>query len=168
MGIVCKIEGRKQENGQAVHSWLPCQTGSVYLLLSVHVQQKVGNTVAVAKLVVIPGEEGKKDNGEMVPSRKALLLGNGRNIRKPHQEMSLTKLSLREMPAPASKMEEWESPMKSEETTCKIKVQTQMDAMSDVKSDWCLRACWNDRSPGPRCNPALPSWVRWPRHWRPS
>lgn len=32
--------------------------------------------------------------------------------------MSLTKLSLREMPAPASKMEEWLSPMKSEDTTC--------------------------------------------------
>lgn len=62
-------------------------------------------------------------------------MGDGRNIRKTHQEMSLTKLSLREMPAPASKMEEWESPMKSEETTCKINMQTQMDAMSDVKSD---------------------------------
>lgn len=34
-----------------------------------------------------------------------------------HQEMSLTKLSLREMPAPASKMEEWVSPTKSEDTT---------------------------------------------------
>ena len=33
-----------------------------------------------------------------------------------YQEISLTKLSLREMPAPASKMEEWTSPMKSEET----------------------------------------------------
>jgi hypothetical protein len=31
--------------------------------------------------------------------------------------MSLTKLSLREIPAPASKMEEWVSPMKSEDTT---------------------------------------------------
>lgn len=28
-------------------------------------------------------------------------------------------MSLREMPAPASKMEEWVSPMKSEDTTCK-------------------------------------------------
>lgn len=34
-----------------------------------------------------------------------------------YQEMSLTKLSFREMPAPASKMEEWVSPMKSEDTT---------------------------------------------------
>lgn len=40
-------------------------------------------------------------------------------ILKTNQEMSLTKLSLREMPAPASKMEEWVSPMKSEETTCR-------------------------------------------------
>lgn len=38
---------------------------------------------------------------------------------KTNQEMSLTKLSLREMPAPASKMEEWVSPMKSEDTTCR-------------------------------------------------
>jgi len=35
-----------------------------------------------------------------------------------NQATSLTKLSLREMPAPASKMVECVSPMKSEETTC--------------------------------------------------
>lgn len=41
---------------------------------------------------------------------------------KTNQEISLTKLSLREMPAPASKMEEWVSPMKSEDTTCRTQV----------------------------------------------
>lgn len=30
------------------------------LLLGVHVQQQVSDTVAVAKLIVIPGEGGKK------------------------------------------------------------------------------------------------------------
>lgn len=39
-----------------------------------------------------------------------------------NQATSLTKLSLREMPAPASKMVECVSPMKSEETTCEGKV----------------------------------------------
>lgn len=44
-----------------------------YLLLCVHVQQQVSNTVAVAILVVIPGEETmRKMQGEVVAHEKAL------------------------------------------------------------------------------------------------
>lgn len=42
---------------------VPFLTSSVdrkCLLLGVHVQQQVSNTVAVAELIVIPGEGGKK------------------------------------------------------------------------------------------------------------
>ena len=35
-----------------------------------------------------------------------------------YQETSLTKWSFSAMPAPASKVEEWLSPLKSQETTC--------------------------------------------------
>lgn len=97
-----------------------------YLLLCVHIQQQVSNTVAVAILVVIPREEVKqweKMQVEVVAHEKALWFNRWQKCLKTNQEMSLTKLSLREMPAPASKMEEWESPMKSEETTCKIHMQ---------------------------------------------
>lgn len=38
---------------------------------------------------------------------------------KAYHVTSLTKWSLRAMPAPASKMEEWLSPLKSVETTCR-------------------------------------------------
>lgn len=76
----------------------------------------------------------RKMQGEVVAHEKALWFNRWQKRLKTNQEMSLTKLSFREMPAQASKMEEWESPMKSEETTCKIHMQyvlkrTQVDPM---------------------------------------
>lgn len=72
---------------------------------------EVHHPVAVAKLVV-------------VPRRRATVRGRLHQRAPPfpppsqaYQETSLTKWSLRAMPAPASKVEEWVSLLKSQETT---------------------------------------------------
>lgn len=100
-----------------------------HLLLGGHVQQQVGNTVAVAKLIVIPrGREKERSHKFMsVILRTLLRTPHWKKGLKTNQEISLTKLSLREMPAPASKMEEWVSPMKSEDTTWKTEVTFKQD-----------------------------------------
>lgn len=86
---------------------------------------------------------------------------------KTNQEMSLTKLSLMAMPAPASKMEEWVSPMKSEETTCKTSRHKRRSIFDAEFSDY-LTVDWmrNNWLPGPPCNPVFPSWVHWLPPWR--
>lgn len=58
---MCKIERR----GGRMFGVVPFLTSFVdrkYLLLGVHVQQQVSNTVAVAELIIIPGEGGKNPN----------------------------------------------------------------------------------------------------------
>lgn len=63
-------------------------------------------------LSYLVGNEREMDRG---------LMRNGKVKKKEFKKYhvtSLTKWSLRAMPAPASKMEEWLSPLKSVDTTC--------------------------------------------------
>lgn len=107
-----------------------------YLLLGMHVQQQVSNTVAVAKLIVIPAgrKKGKKARWILFVFWLTVFYkrDQGRRL-ETNQEMSLTKRSLREMPAPASKKEEWVSPMKSEDTTCRAQATKNINTWEDLQ-----------------------------------
>lgn len=102
----------------------------VPLLLGRHVGHQVADTVAVRKLVVVPEEE---KNIESTCIRKRDLSTQQESMHEAYHETSLTKWSLRAMPAPASKMEEWLSPLKSVETTCRRAKRTvKKDQMTTV------------------------------------
>lgn len=89
--------------------------------------------------------------GEVFVCEKKVLLWaliDSKNIWKTNQEISLTNLSLREMPAPASKMEEWQSPMKSEETTCKTSRHKWRNMFDAESSDYLKSDCLTVHSMG--------------------
>lgn len=94
------------------------------LLSAKHVAEEVDHPVTVAIFVVVPGEARKEASvcecvcvhARARPLTNLPPLSSG--IFPLYQATSFTKLSLRAIPALASKMEEWESPLKSVETTC--------------------------------------------------
>lgn len=91
-----------------------CGATQSLLLLPSHVGHQVAHTVAVAKLIVIPvGEGGEQKVAQRGGSKYLKVTGWS----KPYHVTSLTKCSLRAIPAPASKMEERLSPLKSVDTT---------------------------------------------------
>lgn len=71
--------------------------------------------MTVTVFIVVPGgggaRRGSAGPSPLPPAPRAL------RPLPPYQEMSFTKLSLSAMPALASKMDEWVSPIKSVETT---------------------------------------------------
>lgn len=93
------------------------------LLSAKHVAEEVDYPVTVAIFVVVPGEARREASVcECVYTHARALLPTSpplsSGIFPLYQAISFTKLSLRAIPALASKMEEWESPLKSVETTC--------------------------------------------------
>lgn len=94
------------------------------LLSAKHVAEEVDHPVTVAIFVVVPGEARREASvcecvcvhAQARPLTNLPPLSSG--VFPLYQATSFTKLSLRAIPALASKMEEWESPLKSVETTC--------------------------------------------------
>lgn len=78
------------------------------LILGLHKLDQIDNAVGVTILIVVP----KINNGQYMVS--TCLIFHNRII---YQEISLTNFSFNGIPALASKIDEWLSPIKSDDTT---------------------------------------------------
>lgn len=123
-----------------------------HLLLGCHVGHQITDSVAVAKFIIIPRRKKLITMGGRV-KRKTKTLAPSSST---YHVTSLTKWSLRAIPAPASKIEEWESPLKSVDTTC--------EKARKLKSHGCNHTevihnvPHKHNIPGGLCIPKYPSW----------